>query len=126
MFEKDNISYLTSRPLQDRTIDFQESRDIFKYNTIKIESSYYDMDTASITPYRNQYCECSLGVFLPINSKNLVGCQEWCCASSRKTTSYYPCEEKTQTEWQNSIGNVNVGTLGQINSSNGVRGVIRN
>jgi len=98
-----NITYTSSRPLEERTIGFDNNRTIIKDKIVAVESVIYDKNTPAIDNERTQYCKCGGGSYISVPYNSTVGCDQWCCVNSYENSTYYPCREKTIKEWANGL-----------------------
>ena len=99
LFQNATISYTSSRPLENRTIDFREKHTIIRKKVVIIESGVYDKDTPTPTPSRSEYCQCGRNQYIEIPKTSSSPCSKWCCANAYKDTEYYGCKDKSQREW---------------------------
>ena len=94
-----NITYTSSRPLEERTIGFDNNTTIIRDRIVVIESALYDKNTPVVDKERVQYCKCGPASYVSVPSESTIGCEQWCCVNSYKETAYYPCREKTIKQW---------------------------
>lgn len=95
----ESITYTSSRPLEERTIGFENSNTIIRERVVAIESVIYDKNTPTADNERTQYCKCGDSSYIAVPSDSTVGCNRWCCVNSYQNSTYYPCGEKTINEW---------------------------
>ena len=98
-----NITYTSSRPLEERTIGFEDNRTIIRENIVAVESVIYDKNRPTADKGRVEYCRCGDSKYIPVPSDSNVGCDRWCCVNTYNDSTYYPCSEKTINEWSNGL-----------------------
>ena len=103
LINPNNITYTSSRPLEERTIGFDDNRTIIREKIVAVESVIYDKNTPVVDKERAQYCKCGDSSFIPVPYNSTVGCDQWCCVNSYENSTYYPCREKTINEWANGL-----------------------
>ncbi len=103
LMSRGTISYISSRPLEDRTIDFRENHTIIRDKVVIIESGVYDKDTPTPTPSRREFCKCSRNEYLEVPKDSNSPCSKWCCANNYKGTEYYGCKGKTPNQWKEGL-----------------------
>ena len=117
LINPNNITYTSSRPLEERTIGFDDNRTIIREKIVAVESVIYNKNTPTVDKERAQYCKCSDSSFIPVPFNSTVGCDQWCCVNSYKNSTYYPCREKTINQWANGL---NLKTVIVPNPANGI------
>ena len=121
-----SISYISSRPLEDRTIDFRENHTIIRDKVVIIESGVYDKDTPTPTPSRKEYCQCGKDRYVEVPKGDNSPCSKWCCANDYKGTEYYGCKGKTRNQWLEGLDrNTTIITRPTIITQGKPQGVIR-
>ena len=99
LFDRAGISYTSSRPLENRTIDFREKHTIIRKKVVMVESGVYDKDTPTPTLTRSEYCQCGVNQYIEIPKTSNSPCSKWCCANAYKATEYYGCKDKSPQQW---------------------------
>lgn len=117
LINPNNITYTSSRPLEERTIGFDDNRTIIREKIVAVESVIYDKNTPTADKERTQYCKCGDSSFIPVPYNSTVGCDQWCCVNSYEKSTYYPCREKTINQWANGL---NLKTVIVPNPTNGI------
>mgnify|MGYP003120800448 CR=1 FL=1 len=98
-----NITYTSSRPLEERTIGFDDNRTIIREKIVAVESVIYDKNTPTADKERTQYCKCGSSSYVSVPTNSTIGCDQWCCTNSYNDSTYYPCREKTIKEWSEGL-----------------------
>jgi len=98
-----NITYTSSRPLEERTIGFDDNRTIIRDKIVAVESAIYDKNTPTADKGRTQYCKCGQSSYVSVPTDSTIGCDQWCCTNSYNDSTYYPCREKTIKEWSEGL-----------------------
>jgi len=126
LLDRGTISYISSRPLEDRTIDFRENHTIIRDKVIIVESGVYDKDTPTPTPSRGEYCKCGKNTYLEVPKTSNYPCSKWCCATDYNGTEYYGCKGKTPAQWIDGLyRDTNISTRPLIITEGKPPGVIR-
>jgi len=126
LMDRGSISYISSRPLEDRTIDFRENHTIIRDKVIIIESGVYDKDTPTPTPSRKEYCQCGKDSYIEVPKNSNFPCSKWCCANDYTGTEYYACKGKTRNQWLEGLDrNTTIITRPTIITQGKPQGVIR-
>jgi hypothetical protein len=99
----ENITYTSSRPLEERTIGFENNQTIINGKIAVVDSVVYNKNRPTVDKGRTQYCKCGPGAYLAVPTNTTVGCDQWCCVNSYNNSAYYPCREKTINEWANGL-----------------------
>ena len=89
--------------IEDNTVENIDGRLIIGNEVVQSKSAQYNITTPTKTKGRLSYYECSKGVFIEVPDGDLTGAQAWCCARLQ-TPQYYPCKEKTKTDWIAQVG----------------------
>ena len=115
-------SSVTPSNIEDVNIDTVAGQLIINDEVINTESSYYNITKPSLTYGRKAYYKCGTDTFVEVPPQDDLGAQVWCCATET-TPEYYPCGEKTQSQWIKMLGR-DGSKYGNKVSQNDVRGVV--
>jgi len=117
LLEPSKITYTSTRPLEERTIDFDYGRTIISERIVAVDSVLYDKNTPVPDKNRTEYCKCGDGSYIAVPTNSTVGCDRWCCVNSYRNSTYYPCREKTINEWADGL---NLTRVILPNANNGI------